>query len=110
MRAAEQKCVTPAQCSMTRFIPIDGWWAVGTESGGARSSRLLSLSPGACWLFSTDLTGAMEAVPDPDVDVEATVAAAFDEALVRGLVDRLPPRERTVIQLRYGFCGDPLTY
>lgn len=32
-----------------------------------------------------------------------------DAARLRGLVDALPPRERAVMQMRYGFGGGPRT-
>jgi DNA-directed RNA polymerase specialized sigma24 family protein len=71
--------------------------------------RALTLTPPVAQLFSSSGWDALAAVPDPDVDVEGEALAAVDAETVRLYVDRLPPAERVVIQLRYGLGGRALT-
>jgi DNA-directed RNA polymerase specialized sigma24 family protein len=70
-----------------------------------RHARVLTLSPGACWLFSSACAADIELAPDPDANVEDIVCAMWDESLVPAYVDRLPAHERLVVQLRYGLAG-----
>jgi DNA-directed RNA polymerase specialized sigma24 family protein len=71
--------------------------------------RALTLTPAVARLFSSSGWDVLAAVPDPDVDVEREAVAALDAEEVRRYVDRLPPKERVVIQLRYGLTGYALT-
>ena len=49
-----------------------------------------------------------DTLPD-DAEMEADCEQRADAARLRGLVDALPPRERAVMQMRYGFGGGPRT-
>lgn len=49
-----------------------------------------------------------DTLPD-DAEMEADCEQRADAARLRGLVDALPPRERTVMRMRYGFGGGPRT-
>jgi RNA polymerase sigma factor (sigma-70 family) len=75
----------------------------------SRRPRLLVLSPAAAWLSGASTGEGIEALVDPDADVEELVTALMDAELVRRAVDQLPASERVVIQLRYGLIGQPMT-
>ena len=49
-----------------------------------------------------------DTLPD-DAEMEADCEQRADAARLRGLVDALPPRERAVMRMRYGFGGGPRT-
>lgn len=49
-----------------------------------------------------------DTLPD-DAEMEADCEQRADAARLRGLVDALPPRERAVMRMRYGFWGGPRT-
>ena len=49
-----------------------------------------------------------DTLPD-DAEMEADCEQRADAARLRGLVDALPPRERAVMRMRYGFGGGPHT-
>lgn len=68
---------------------------------GAQLSLQEPLEPGG------QLTLA-DTLPD-DADMEADCERRADAARLRGMVDALPERERTLLRLRYGFDGAPAT-
>ena len=49
-----------------------------------------------------------DTLPD-DAEMEVDCEQRADAARLRGLVDALPPRERAVMRMRYGFRGGPHT-
>ena len=49
-----------------------------------------------------------DTLPD-DADMEVDCERRADAARLRGMVDALPVRERTLLRLRYGFDGTPAT-
>ena len=49
-----------------------------------------------------------DTLPD-DAEMEVDCEQRADAARLRGLVDALPPRERAVMRMRYGFGGGPHT-
>lgn len=71
--------------------------------------RVLSLSAGAFWLFSVPNPRSVDDVADGDADTAELAAQALDAAEVRRFVAELPPRERVVLHLRYGFAGRPMS-
>jgi RNA polymerase sigma factor (sigma-70 family) len=71
--------------------------------------RVMLLCPGVEWLFGLPKGATLDQVADPGPRPDAIVDRAFDVELVRQYVAKLPERERTVVQLRYGIAARPMT-